>query len=70
MMMENERVPPNERLNQHEFNLDLKEQKKLHIEGEEKVAKVRVQDSELHSGQCTELSCNSVRTFCLSALNH
>ncbi|XP_032890082.1 cilia- and flagella-associated protein 43 isoform X2 [Amblyraja radiata] len=41
MMLENERVPPNERLNQHEFNLDLKEQKKLHVEGEEKVAKVR-----------------------------
>ncbi|XP_078268914.1 cilia- and flagella-associated protein 43 isoform X2 [Rhinoraja longicauda] len=41
MMLENERVPQNERLNQHEFNLDMKEQKKLHVEGEEKVAKVR-----------------------------
>ncbi|XP_069756502.1 cilia- and flagella-associated protein 43 isoform X2 [Narcine bancroftii] len=40
MMMENERVPENERLDQHEFNLDLKEQEKLQTEGEEKVAKV------------------------------
>ncbi|XP_072095169.1 cilia- and flagella-associated protein 43 [Mobula birostris] len=41
MMIENERVPENERLDQHEFNLDLKEQQRLHAEGEEKVAKVR-----------------------------
>ncbi|XP_078080444.1 cilia- and flagella-associated protein 43 [Mustelus asterias] len=41
MMFENENVAEIERLDQHEFNLDLKEQKRLHAEGEEKVAKVR-----------------------------
>ncbi|GCB79136.1 hypothetical protein scyTo_0019497 [Scyliorhinus torazame] len=41
MMLENETVPVIERLDKHEFNLDLKEQKRLHGEGEEKVAKVR-----------------------------
>uniref|UniRef100_UPI00398E96F4 cilia- and flagella-associated protein 43 isoform X2 n=1 Tax=Pristiophorus japonicus TaxID=55135 RepID=UPI00398E96F4 len=41
MMIENESVPEIERLDQYEFNLDLKEQKRLHAEGEEKVAKVR-----------------------------
>ncbi|XP_060697788.1 cilia- and flagella-associated protein 43 [Hemiscyllium ocellatum] len=41
MMLENENVPEIERLEHHEFNLDLKEQKRLHSEGEEKVAKVR-----------------------------
>ncbi|XP_078421122.1 cilia- and flagella-associated protein 43 isoform X2 [Cetorhinus maximus] len=41
MMLENESVPEIEQLDQHEFNLDLKEQKRLHGEGEEKVAKVR-----------------------------
>ncbi|XP_067909306.1 cilia- and flagella-associated protein 43 isoform X2 [Heterodontus francisci] len=41
MMVENESVPEIEQLDQHEFNLDLKEQKRLHAEGEEKVAKVR-----------------------------
>ncbi|XP_041065246.1 cilia- and flagella-associated protein 43 [Carcharodon carcharias] len=41
MMLENESVPEIERLDQHEFNLDQKEQKRLHGEGEEKVAKVR-----------------------------
>ncbi|XP_072883182.1 cilia- and flagella-associated protein 43 isoform X1 [Hemitrygon akajei] len=41
MMIENERVPENERMDQHEFNLNLKEQQRLHAEGEEKVAKVR-----------------------------
>ncbi|XP_048407438.1 cilia- and flagella-associated protein 43 isoform X2 [Stegostoma tigrinum] len=41
MMLENESVPEIERLEHHEFNLDLKEQKRLHLEGKEKVAKVR-----------------------------
>ncbi|XP_075791642.1 cilia- and flagella-associated protein 43 isoform X2 [Pelodiscus sinensis] len=41
MMYENEQSPENERLDQQEFNLDIEEQERLHVESEQEVARIR-----------------------------
>lgn len=40
MMLENEQVPDIEKLEQHEFNLDIEEQERAQAEAEQEVARV------------------------------